>query len=175
MYFTSSSSNNIYLVYLLRDQRLPLSTLENKTKGCTDHMKGTQCETKVKLDAYLAPSLSNRGSLEKLETPQIWTWSKEMDFHVLYIELHCHKRGLWSSAFKNDWTYVLIRSIRKMFIIQGCKVQGEVACWSSNSPVAGFQVRTISKQPDLHSWFFFFFPSNSSSSWYLFRSFWYLW
>lgn len=52
---------------------------------------------------------------------------------------------------------VLIISISKMFIMQDCKVQGEMACWSSNSPVAGFQVRTISKQSDLHGFLFFFF------------------
>jgi len=44
-----------------------------------------------------------------------------------------------------------------MSIIQDCKVREEVACWSSNPPVAGFQVRTISKQSDLHMFGFFFY------------------
>lgn len=36
-------------------------------------------------------------------------------------------------------------------------MEGEAACWSSNSPVAGFQVRTISKQSDLHRFLGVFF------------------
>lgn len=89
MLFTSSASTKIYLVYLLKDQRLSLFTLEKKidTLWCSGHMKDAQCQTEVKLNIYFAPSLPNRGTLEKFETACIRMWYKKMDFHILHTQL----------------------------------------------------------------------------------------
>lgn len=70
MSFTSSASTKVYLAELLRGQGLPLPALEKKKEGMQrSHERYSVSE--VKLGTYFAPSLSNRGTLEKFKTPQI--------------------------------------------------------------------------------------------------------